>query len=351
MCQGQQVWGPHPPSEGQRGTWGWVGGRGGSRAQAVGTCIPDLTLPFARCWRATDKITWWATSWARLTSTWLNCSTMWKSWTPAFWPTSLCWRWALPWPWGASHTAHLGIFSLDPGTGMLGSTLCHFLPSAPVPSLTCWSLSACLSPPLRADWLWLASQITIHTFCLYFQPHFPIFSFSCLAIWHISFPHTALEGEPAGLISRKYRKLNGVSHEDISGGNAIGLSSSCLTGGLCPVSCSCWWRGLGGPCLGGSWGPWLVSVMGLVFSCTLSCAFVHCRAWKPESAISRPWRSFCSLAARGSLPWMRKTWKKQRGFSGLNKAGRAAHDMQDHSSEVLQQWSALPKCRFWLLWN
>ena len=35
---------------------------------------------------------------------------------------------------------------------------------------------------------------------------------------------------------------------------------------------------LAGPCLGGSWGPWLVSVTGLVFSGTLSCALVGCRA-------------------------------------------------------------------------
>uniref|UniRef100_A0A8B9Y6Q7 Glutathione S-transferase n=2 Tax=Bos TaxID=9903 RepID=A0A8B9Y6Q7_BOSMU len=53
---------------------------------------------------------------------------------------------------GSRHTPHLGICSLDPGTEVLGSALSGFLPSAPVPSLTCWSLSACLSPPPRADW-------------------------------------------------------------------------------------------------------------------------------------------------------------------------------------------------------
>ena len=113
---------------------------------------------------------------------------------------------------GAKHTPHLGICSLDPGTGVLGVCTELFPPSGPVPSLTCWSLSACLSPPPRADWSWLASRITIHIFCLHFQPNCPIFSFSCLDIWHISFPHTALEGEPAGLIIRKFRKLDRVLH-------------------------------------------------------------------------------------------------------------------------------------------
>lgn len=58
--------------------------------------------------------------------------------------------------------------------------------------LTCWSLSACLSPPPRADWFWLASRITIHIFCLHFQPNFPVFSFSCLCYltrFFSSLPH------------------------------------------------------------------------------------------------------------------------------------------------------------------
>ena len=90
-----------PPAQwGAEGEVGLGGGQGRSMAQAVWTCIPDLTPPLARCWRATDKTILWATSWARLTSTWLNFSTMWKSWTLAFWPTSLCWRWVLPRLWG-----------------------------------------------------------------------------------------------------------------------------------------------------------------------------------------------------------------------------------------------------------
>lgn len=90
-------------------------------AQPARACVPDLTPPFARCWRVMDKTILWATSWAGLTSTWLNFSTMWKSWTPPFWPTSLCWRWALSQPLGAAPISHLGICSLDPGTVMLGS--------------------------------------------------------------------------------------------------------------------------------------------------------------------------------------------------------------------------------------
>ena len=90
-----------------------------------------------------------------------------------------------------------------------------------------------------------------------------------------------------------------------------------------------------GPCLGGSQSPcWLVSVTGLVFSGTLSCALVHCRAWKPESAISRPWRSFCSLAARGSFRGVRKVLNEPERFSSFNKASRATQNTEDQTYET-----------------
>lgn len=159
---------------------GWVRGSGRSRGPACQVLCPwsDLHLPGAEeprtrlsCGQQAEQ-GWHPPGWT---------STLWKSWTLAFGQLPLL-KVSFQWPWGPA-TPSLASASW-PWDWMLGSALSRFLPSAPVSS-SHMLVSLCLSLS-SGDWFWLWLT-DYHSYFLSSLPaQFPlVFSFSCLAIWHV----------------------------------------------------------------------------------------------------------------------------------------------------------------------
>lgn len=179
-----------------------------------------------------------------------------------------------------------------------------------------------LSVPLSVVWLVLTSlMVHLPTFSVSRLVRFPYNFIVCLETCCVCvltdtvlFPVLHKTGEVRGIMGGREQgrpEMNRAWNKDVFGENGIELS-------FLPPICMSHWVSISqphtgadggdsvGPCLGGSLIPGLVLTMGLVFGSIWGCTLVLCRPWKPESAISLPWRSFCSLAARGSLPSLRK---------------------------------------------